>query len=61
MGCCKTALREWSSHRHQADRVHPIRMQLAELEQRLHQRNNAERQLKNLTNIMVNRWSLMIC
>ena len=42
----KTALREWSSHRHQADRVHPIRMQLAELEQRLHQRNNAERQLE---------------
>ncbi len=27
------------------DRVHPIRMQLAELEQRLQQRNNAERQL----------------
>lgn len=42
----KTALREWSSHRHQADRVHPIRMQLAELEQRLHQRNTAERQLE---------------
>ncbi|EMG9308555.1 chromosome partition protein MukB [Proteus mirabilis] len=41
----KSALREWSSHRHQADRVHPIRMQLAELEQRLQQRNNAERQL----------------
>ncbi|WP_350306936.1 chromosome partition protein MukB [Photorhabdus viridis] len=38
-------LRDWSSQRHLADRVQPLRMQLAELEQRLNNQQNAERVL----------------
>ncbi|CAQ84900.1 MULTISPECIES: chromosome partition protein MukB [Photorhabdus] len=35
-------LRDWPSQRHLADRVQPLRMQLAELEQRLNNQQNAE-------------------
>ncbi len=38
-------LREWSSQQHLSERVHPLRMQLSELEQRLNSQQNAERSL----------------
>ncbi|MDX7991442.1 chromosome partition protein MukB [Xenorhabdus littoralis] len=42
----REVLREWSSQRHLADRVQPLRIQLAELEQRLNSQQNAERLLE---------------
>ncbi|QTL38665.1 chromosome partition protein MukB [Xenorhabdus budapestensis] len=39
-------LREWPSQRHLDDRVQPLRIQLAELEQRLNSQQNAERLLE---------------
>ncbi|MEG3134155.1 chromosome partition protein MukB [Rouxiella sp. T17] len=40
-------LRDWSSQRHQADRVEPLRMRLSELESRLREQQDAERQLSD--------------
>ncbi|MFS7251402.1 chromosome partition protein MukB [Rahnella rivi] len=39
-------LREWSSQLHQAERVEPLRMRLSELEGRLREQQDAERQLQ---------------
>ncbi len=39
-------LRDWSSQRHQADRVEPLRIRMAELEQRLKEQSDAERLLQ---------------
>ncbi|MBD2803875.1 chromosome partition protein MukB [Xenorhabdus szentirmaii] len=42
----REVLREWPSQRHLAARVQPLRIQLAELEQRLNSQKNAERLLE---------------
>src|SRR5476649_2572018 len=39
-------LRDWSSQQHQAERVEPLRMRLTELEGRLREQQDAERQLQ---------------
>ncbi|MBU9809752.1 chromosome partition protein MukB [Rahnella sp. SL6] len=39
-------LRDWSSRQHQAERVEPLRMRLSELEGRLREQQDAERQLQ---------------
>ncbi len=39
-------LRDWSSQQHQAERVEPLRMRLSELEGRLREQQDAERQLQ---------------
>ena len=39
-------LRDWSNQQHQAERVQPLRMRLSELEQRLREQQDAERQLQ---------------
>lgn len=44
----QTLLRDWSSMKHQANRLQPLRIQLAELEQRLHSQQEAERLLQEL-------------
>ncbi|EPM5563809.1 chromosome partition protein MukB [Providencia thailandensis] len=41
----RALLRDWSSQQHLAERVQPLRMQLAELQQRLDSQQNAERLL----------------
>ena len=39
-------LRDWNNQQHQAERVQPLRMRLSELEQRLREQQDAERQLQ---------------
>ncbi len=39
-------LRDWGNQQHQAERVQPLRMRLSELEQRLREQQDAERQLQ---------------
>ena len=42
-------LREWSSQQHQSERVEPLRMRLSELEGRLREQQDAERQLQEFS------------